>query len=222
MNNMLYDLHTHTFLSDGELSPIELIRRAAVAGYTAIALTDHAGPGTMERCIAAVARDCELARQHWPIIALPGIELTHCPPESIPALARQAREARARVVVVHGETIVEPVPPGTNLAAACPEVDLLAHPGLLSHEAAEKLAASNVLVEITSRRGHSLTNGLVAVVARQAGCKMVVNSDTHSPSDLLSPEFARRVAAGAGLSAEEQERALKANPEALLARLGLT
>jgi len=217
---MVYDLHTHTFLSDGVLSPVELIRRAAVAGYTGLAITDHAGPGTMERCIAEAARDCELARRHWRIVAVPGIELTHCPPESIPELARAAKEMGAKIVVVHGETVVEPVPAGTNLAAACREVDVLAHPGLLTPEAAERLVAEGVLLEITARKGHCLTNGLVARLAREAGCKMVVNSDTHSPADLLSEGFARMVAAGAGLAAQEQEQALVINPRELLARLG--
>ena len=37
----VYDFHTHTFLSDGVLSPMELIRRAHDKGYAAIAITDH-------------------------------------------------------------------------------------------------------------------------------------------------------------------------------------
>ena len=35
------DLHTHTFYSDGSLSPAELVKRAEEAGISAIALTDH-------------------------------------------------------------------------------------------------------------------------------------------------------------------------------------
>ncbi len=42
------DFHTHTSLSDGDLSPIEMIRRAAVNNYSAIALTDHAATGELE------------------------------------------------------------------------------------------------------------------------------------------------------------------------------
>ncbi len=44
----MYDFHTHTFLSDGVLSPIELIRRALVQGYKAMAVTDHVGLGNVE------------------------------------------------------------------------------------------------------------------------------------------------------------------------------
>ncbi len=37
----MIDLHTHSFFSDGELIPSELIRRAEAIGYKAIAITDH-------------------------------------------------------------------------------------------------------------------------------------------------------------------------------------
>lgn len=37
----VYDLHTHTFYSDGALSPAELVARAAANGVQVLALTDH-------------------------------------------------------------------------------------------------------------------------------------------------------------------------------------
>jgi len=84
---MVYDFHTHTFLSDGKLSPVELIRRAVVNGYQAIAVTDHVGPGNMERVIKELIRECRIAEEYWPIKAIPGVELTHIPVGSIPVLA---------------------------------------------------------------------------------------------------------------------------------------
>ena len=36
---MVYHFHTHSTLSDGKLSPMELIRRAVVAGYRGMAIT---------------------------------------------------------------------------------------------------------------------------------------------------------------------------------------
>jgi histidinol phosphatase-like PHP family hydrolase len=128
---VISDFHTHSFFSDGVLLPSELIRRAVVAGYGVIAVTDHAGPGNLEEVLGQLARECEVARNHWPIVALPGVELTHVPPGSIAELARRARSAGAAVVVVHGETIAEPVEPGTNSAAIDAEdVDILATRGL--------------------------------------------------------------------------------------------
>lgn len=37
----VYDLHTHTFYSDGALAPAELVARAAAHGVNVLALTDH-------------------------------------------------------------------------------------------------------------------------------------------------------------------------------------
>ena len=220
MADRLYDFHTHTFLSDGELSPVELIRRAAVRGYRAIGIADHAGPGNVEAVVRQLAADCRLCERYWDIVALPGVELTHLPPAAIGEVARMARAAGARLVVVHGETPAEPVEPGTNLAAvSCPDVDVLGHPGMLTPEEAAIAARNGVFVELTARRGHSLTNGHVASVGRAAGVRFVVDSDGHAPGDLLTPDLALKVARGAGLSAEEARAVLRENPEALLLRL---
>jgi putative hydrolase len=217
---MVYDFHTHTFMSDGVLVATELIRRAVVKGYAAIGITDHASAGTMEAAIATAIRDCELANRYWDITAIPGIELTHVPPESIADLSKQAKDLGAKIVVVHGETIVEPVPPGTNLAAMkALDVDILAHPGMLTEEEAKVAVATGTYLELSARKGHCLTNGLVAHLAREVGAKLLVNSDSHTPGDLLTPDFQHQVALGAGLSEEEIKVGLKKNWEELLARI---
>ena len=113
----MYDFHTHTFLSDGVLSPIELIRRAHTIGYRVMAITDHVGPGNLEFVLNILSKDCEMASRRWDILALPGVEITHCPKGDIDALAREAKAMGAKVVNVHGETVVEPVEAGTNHAA---------------------------------------------------------------------------------------------------------
>lgn len=219
---MVYDFHTHSTLSDGALSPIELIRRAQVRNYKAIAITDHVGVGYLERIIKEIADDCALARQHWDIIAIPGVELTHLPPAAICEAAKRAKELGAWLVVVHGESIIEPVEKGTNSAALrCPYVDILAHPGLLTLEEAELAAANGIFLEISARKGHSLTNGHVAQLARLTGAKLLLNSDAHNPSDLLSPDLVRRIAQGAGLNEEESVEVLTINACALLEKLPL-
>ena len=219
---MLYDFHTHTFLSDGVLAPIELIRRAIVRGYTAIGIADHAGAGTMEFSIRANLEDCELAAKHWGMIAVAGIELTHVPATSIAELAAAAKRAGALYVVVHGESPVEPVEPGTDLAAArCPDVDIIAHPGHITLEAATAAAANGIFLEVTARKGHNQTNGHIVQIGRQAGAKFLVNSDAHDSDDLLTIEKAESVARGAGLGDDEVRRALVDNPRELLRRMGL-
>lgn len=215
----VYDFHCHTFLSDGELSPIELIRRAVVNGYRALAITDHSGLAFLKRFTRELAEDCALAQEQWGVLVFPGVELTHLPPEAIPEVAARAKELGA-LVIVHGETIVEPVPRGTNLAALqSPDVDILAHPGLLTEEEAALAAETGTYLELSARRGHSLTNGHIVRLARQAGARLLVNSDAHAPQDLLTPELAVLVARGAGLLEEELSVVLEQNPLRLLQRL---
>jgi hypothetical protein len=96
---------------------------------------------------------------HHKVRALAGVELTHVPPELINDLTLQARDLGADIVVVHGETIVEPVPPGTNRAAIEAGVDLLAHPGLITAGEVALAAENGVHLEISARKGHSLGNG---------------------------------------------------------------
>ena len=218
----MYDFHTHTFLSDGVLSPIELIRRARAVGYEVMAITDHVGVGNVEYVVKTLVRDCKLASDRWDILALPGVEITHVPKEDIDMVAREAKGLGAKLVVVHGETIVEPVEPGTNRAAISSDyVDILAHPGLLSLEDAYLAAQRGVYLEISARRGHSLTNGHVVRVASQAHATIVLDSDAHEPHDLLTKELAEAIILGTGLELQQTHTVFKENPRSLLRKLGI-
>ena len=217
---MVYDFHAHTSLSDGVLSPVELIRRASVNGYRAVALTDHAATGTMERIIQETVEACALARSYWDILAIPGIELTHVPAQAIAETAQKAKELGAWLVVVHGETITEPVEKGTNLAALhSPHVDILAHPGLLSLEEAQLAARNGIFLEISARKGHCLTNGYIASMAKQAGAELLLGSDAHGEEDLLTPSLAEAIIRGTGLDEAACHRVLTVNPQKLVKRL---
>ena len=199
----MYDLHTHSLLSDGELLPVELIRRAAVLGYTTLGITDHVDASNISQVIEAVMRVKDSSR-HYGVDLICGVEITHVPPEEIPALAREAKQEGAGLVIVHGETTVEPVAPGTNLAACtCADVDVLAHPGFITPEEAREAAKRDIALEITARRGHNRTNGHVMQVARLTGCRLVVDSDAHAPEDLMDENTRIVVGLGAGMTEEE-------------------
>jgi histidinol phosphatase-like PHP family hydrolase len=218
----LHDFHTHTFLSDGVLAPIELIRRAMHIGYQVMAITDHVGPGNMEFVLKTLKVDCEMASKRWDILALPGVEITHTPAEDIDMLAQEARRLGARVVNVHGETITEPVVAGTNLASVTSQhVDILAHPGLITPEEASIAARNGVFLEVTSRRGHSAANGHVVKTAKAAGARMVLDSDAHAPADLMTREYAMSVALGSGMDQKEAVSLLDAAPLDLLKKVGI-
>jgi histidinol phosphatase-like PHP family hydrolase len=215
---MMIDLHTHTLFSDGELTPSELVRRAKVNGYQAIALTDHADFTNIELLLGG-AKKARYLEEGYDIKVLAGVEITHVPPKLILNLARLAKELGAEIVVVHGESPVEPVAALTNLAAVeCEDVDILAHPGFITEEEARLAADNGVCLEITSRYGHNVTNGHVALMAKQAGAKLVVDTDTHSPEDLVTREKALAVARGAGLTLQEAQVALE-NSKGLLIKI---
>ena len=218
----MFDFHTHTFLSDGVLSPIELVRRAMKIGYRVMAITDHVGPGNMEFVLKTLVADCEMVNRRWDIMALPGVEITHTPSEDIDYIARECRRLGAKVVNVHGETITEPVIDGTNLAAVSSDhVDILAHPGLITAEEAEIAARNGVYLEVSARRGHSAANGHVVNTAKAAGARMILDSDAHAPEDLLTREFAMKVARGSGLDFEEATAVLDAAPLEFMKKVGV-
>jgi putative hydrolase len=197
------DLHTHSLFSDGVLGPSELARRAEAAGLTGIGITDHGDSSNIDFIIPRiVAVACDLNR-FMSIKVIPGIELTHVPPLLIADCARRARNLGARIIIVHGETIVEPVASGTNRAAIDAGVNILAHPGLISMEEILAAKEKGVLLEITARKGHSLTNGHVAKLAAEAGAKLVLNTDSHEPSDLINRDQALKIVHGAGLTEED-------------------
>lgn len=207
----MYDLHTHTILSDGELLPCELIRRMAVLGYTTVGITDHADMSNISSTIAALERIRGSAEEYG-IHLLAGVELTHVPPAQIPALARLAKNEGADIVVVHGETVVEPVAPGTNYqACTCEYVNILAHPGLITHEEATAAAEHGIFLEITARGGHNRTNGHVARIANETGCSLVIDSDAHGPGDLMTERTREVVGLGAGLSPDAIREILTLN-----------
>lgn len=214
----MIDLHTHSLFSDGELIPSELVRRAFVKGYKAIAITDHADLSNIDMIVPRVAKVSGELSKAWEIKVIPGIELTHVPPSEIASLAKEARGLGAKLVLCHGETIVEPVPPGTNSAALSSDIDILTHPGLITLDDARLAADRGICLEITARKGHSLTNGHVARMALAAGARLIINTDAHSPSDLITIQEAERIVMGAGLTADDFRQIMR-NAEELVRRV---
>jgi putative hydrolase len=215
------DLHTHSIFSDGELLPSEIARRACVLGHQAVAITDHVDASNLD-CVGRVINAVLDIRDNWDIEIVPGAEITHAPSEIIPKLARKAKELGAEVIVVHGETLVEPVIEGTNWSAVnCNDVDVLAHPGLITYEEARIAKENDIALEISARRGHSLGNGHVVQVALDVGANLVVDTDTHAPGDLVNCEMAKKIALGAGLPEKEIKKVLRDNPLHILEKKGI-
>lgn len=199
----MIDLHTHSIFSDGELIPTELAQRAYATGYEVLAITDHADHSNIDLILPRIVKVCSIITEKGKIKALPGIEITHVDPRDISALANEARTLGAKIVIVHGETIVEPVPAGTNLAALKSAIDILAHPGLLTEEEARLAADRGIYLEITTRKGHSLSNGHVVQMARKFKTNLILNNDAHAPGDFVNGKMAAKIAKGSGLNDDE-------------------
>lgn len=214
----MIDLHTHSFLSDGCLVPSELARRAEVAGYKAIAITDHVDSSNIDIVLEGLCKAAEVLNKYWDILVIPGVELTHIPLETFPEMVKLARKKGAGIVVAHGESPVEPVIKGTNRAAIEAGVDILAHPGNITAEDADLAAEKGVLLELTLRGGHSNTNQHVFDTAIKAGCGMVVNTDGHSPDDLMSPEKLEQLFSGLNSDENTREEILR-NSEKFVSRI---
>ena len=214
----MIDLHTHSIFSDGDLIPTELAQRAYSAGYKTVAITDHADYSNFDFILPRIIKVCLKISEKGKILALPGVELTHVDPSDISLLAEDARKLGAKIVVVHGETLVEPVPPGTNLAAINAAVDILAHPGLITEEEVKLAAAKGVCLEITTRRGHAFSNGHVARIAGKYKAQLVLNNDAHAPGDFVGLKMATSIARGAGLT-DEQITAMFENSQKLVQRV---
>ncbi len=202
----MIDLHTHCLFSDGELVPAEHLRRVEAMGYKAVAITDHADSSNMDFIIPRLIKVADELNRFSTTRLLPGIELTHIPPALIADLVKRARDLGAKVVVAHGETVVEPVAPGTNRASLEAGVDILSHPGLLTMDEGLLAAERGVFLELSGRKGHSLTNGHVAAIALQSGAKLAVNADAHGPADFLTEKMAAIVALGAGCDQARYEQ----------------
>lgn len=193
----MIDLHTHSTFSDGELIPAELIRRMASKGNEGVAITDHADFSTISMILSNLSK---LKEFEFDIDFLIGVEITHVPPRLIGKAVELAWKEGAEIVIVHGETIAEPVAEGTNLFALEEEINILAHPGIISEEEAEKARENGIFLEISTRKGHCLANGHIARMAEKYSCDVVLSTDAHSPLDIIDDSTAKRVILGSGIS----------------------
>lgn len=214
----MIDLHTHSTFSDGELIPSELVRRAVVQGYTALGITDHADFTNVEHILSCV-KHVKSLEEDYDIRVFTGVELTHVPPAKMPSLVKKARDLGAEIIVVHGETTVEPVPEGTNHTAVSLDIDILAHPGFITIEDAELARDNGICLELTSRNGHNRTNGHVCRIASETGADLIVDTDSHAPHDLINDEIALKIAMGAGLDEKGARMATITRPSKLIENL---
>lgn len=102
------DLHLHSTASDGTEAPANVVRRAADAGLSAIALTDHDTLGGVEEAVAAgasiglrVVPGCEFSvAARWGEMHLLAYQLPLSSPTLDPFLADQRERRRLRAIEI--------------------------------------------------------------------------------------------------------------------------
>ncbi|MFC1637702.1 histidinol phosphate phosphatase domain-containing protein, partial [Candidatus Margulisiibacteriota bacterium] len=156
-----------------------------------------------------------------PIKVIPGVELSYLDPGLIESYAKRARDLGAKIVVVHGESPVEPVPRGTNHAALQLKglVDILAHPGKITEEDTILAKVNDIYLELSARKGHRTGNRHVIKRAKQFGAKLLINTDSHSEKDLITQNKAYLLAQDLGLKRAEILKVIQENPQELLRKI---
>ncbi len=236
----MIDLHTHTTASDGRCAPAELVARAAAAGVTVLAVTDH---DTVGGC-AATAAACLSSNIEF----VPGIEITAVVAEtdvhmlgyfmditSSPFLdflaeQRQTRIDRVRLMVDKLATLGVHVDVDAILAPA------LADPRKSAGRPwiARALVAAGVVASTDEAFERWLGRGRPAFVARDGAAPPEVIERIHDAGGIASlahPGLLKRDEwipgfAGAGLDALEayhsrHDAAATAHYAALAAQLGV-
>lgn len=218
-----YDFHTHTIFSDGILLPAALAREAEIRGTDVLGIADHVDASNIEEVIHGLLKFYNVHKDLVNIQIIPGVEVSYIKPQRIIEYCKKARKLGAKLIVVHGESPVEPVYEGTNHAAVSEKgtVDILAHPGNISEEDVILAAKNEVFLELSARNGHKNGNHHVAELARKFGARLLVNTDAHSEKDLLTQEQAYNIAKEAGLSDEEALTVVRDNPKELIKRIRL-
>lgn len=215
------EFHSHSIFSDGMLLPAALVYEAAARDHQAIAITDHVDASNLEEVLFSLTKFVKDQGPSLPIKVIPGVEISYLAPEMIEKYCVRAKELGAKIIIVHGESPVETVPKGTNHAALQLKglVDILAHPGWISEADAALAKTNGIYLELSARKGHKNGNRHVARLAKKAGAKLLVDTDTHSEKDLITQEKAFLIAKQAGLSAIEAIEVIDKNPLDLLTRI---
>lgn len=212
------DFHTHSIFSDGILLPAAIAREAEMKGHKAIAITDHVDASNIHFVLKSLTDFVKEMKDCLPVKVLPGVEISYVPPKEIEKYCKLARKLGAKIIIVHGESPVEPVYPGTNHTAVQLKdlVDILAHPGNITESDAETAAKNGICLELSARKGHLLGNKHVANLAKKVDAKLLVGSDSHNEKDLITQKEAYKIAKDSGLNEKEINLAILTNPNNLL------
>ena len=238
LDDICGDLHMHTSETDGRDSIREMAEAALARGLKYIAITDHSKNLAMTngmddaRALAHVRRIREVdAEMQGRIRVLPGIEVDILADGSIDLEDETLAQIDVVVASVHSH-FAQPVEQMTERvlrALANPHVRILGHPTgrkVLSREAyaidmdavLRQAAELGVAVEHNASPARADLNDLHLRLAKQHGCRIVVDTDAHSTEELDQMRYGITQLRRAWLTKEDVLNTLGTAQE-LLARL---
>lgn len=209
------DFHVHTVHSDGANSVEEMVLAARKLGHEYVAITDHsksiriANGLSEEKMLKHVERIRKIGKKIEGIKVLAGSEVDVLPDGRLDYSDELLEKFDVVVGSVHSgfKSGSEAMTSRILTALENPCIDVLGHPtgrriGKREAYAADmneifRTAAKNkVHLEINSHPGRSDLNDVNAMAARKHGCRFVIDTDSHSVSDLgylnLGVSIARR------------------------------
>ena len=216
------DLHCHTTTTDGRDDIETMARAAQAAGLTYLAITDHSQALAMAngldeaRALAHARAIREVNARLDGITLLAGIECDIRADGSMDLADDCLAQLDIVIASLHSALNQEPQQMTDRLlrAIACRWVDVLGHPtGRLilkreGHKAdmtrvIEAAAATGVALEINSQVDRLDLDDLHARRARDAGARIVIDSDAHSTAALGQVRWGVTVARRAWLTAAD-------------------
>jgi DNA polymerase (family 10) len=236
------DLHMHTDATDGRDSIRQMAEAALARGLSYIAITDHSKNLAMTnglddvRALAHIQRirevDAELQQQYdGRIRVLPGIEVDILADGALDLDDSTLAQMDIVVASVHSHFVqpLEEMTARVLRALENPHVRILGHPTgrkVLSREAyainidsiLRRAAELGVAVEHNASPARSDLNDLNLRLAKEHGCKIVVDTDAHATEELDQMRYGITQLRRAWLTKED---ILNTQPsaEALLAQL---
>jgi DNA polymerase (family X) len=198
------DLHMHTSETDGSNTILEMAQAALARGLKYIAITDHSKNLAMtngmddKRALAHVQRIREVdAEMQGRIRVLPGIEVDILAEGELDLDDSTLAQMDIVVASVHSrfDQSVEQMTDRILRALENPHVRILGHPTgrkVLKRDAyalhidkiLKRAAELGVAVEHNASPARADLNDLHLRLAKQHGCRIVVDTDAHSTSEL--------------------------------------
>ena len=196
------DLHTHSTYTDGRASIEQMARKAAEMGLEYFAVTDHSrriamAHGLDPKRLREQAREIErVGARVRGVKLLRGIEVDILDDGSLDLPNDALSELDWVVASVHYKLEQNPREMTRRMIKAIrnPNVDVIGHPSgrLIGHRQPSEFDLGEVLrvaheegcaLEVNSQPDRLDLTDVACMAARQAGVKLVVSSDAHSPRD---------------------------------------